>query len=89
MSLERRFQCPCCDHFTLGERRSFEVCPICAWEDDGQDLDELDLVSTPNHITLPQGRSNFQSFGASDQSALGLVARPEERDGVRRELRTI
>lgn len=89
MSLERRFQCPCCDHFTLAERRSFEVCPICGWEDDGQDLDELDRVSGPNHITLREARSNFERFGAADQSVLGLVAGPDERDGVRRELRTI
>src|SRR5690606_15709062 len=29
--------CPCCGHPTLGERAGFEICPVCFWEDDGQD----------------------------------------------------
>jgi hypothetical protein len=31
-------QCPCCDCFTLEERRVWEICPVCYWEDDGHDL---------------------------------------------------
>jgi hypothetical protein len=80
-------QCPCCDYYTLDERGAFAVCPICYWEDDGQDLDQLDVVSGPNHITLRAARRNFERFGACDQAALGLVASPDERDGVRREQR--
>ena len=29
--------CPCCGYPTLTERAGYEVCRICAWEDDGQD----------------------------------------------------
>lgn len=63
------------------------MCPICYWEDDGQDLDDLDTVSGPNHLTLRAARQNFVRFGASDQAAVGLVATEAERDGVRREQR--
>lgn len=80
-------QCPCCDYYTLDRRGAFDVCPICYWEDDGQDLDQLDVVSGPNHITLREGRANFERIGACDQAAVGLVATPSERDGVRREQR--
>ena len=82
-----RVQCPCCDYFTLAERGAFTVCPVCYWEDDGQDLDQLDVVSGPNHITLRTARQNFERFGASDEGAVSLVASPEEREGVRREQR--
>ncbi len=85
--IEGREQCPCCDYYSLGTRGGSEICPVCYWEDDGQSLDTLDEVSGPNHITLRQGRVNFERFGASDQAALTLVASPAARDGLRREQR--
>lgn len=35
--------CPRCGHLTLGERAGFEICPVCFWEDDGQDDAEADV----------------------------------------------
>jgi hypothetical protein len=80
-------QCPCCDYFTLRDRGSHEVCPVCYWEDDGAGLEALDEVSPLNHITLRAARRNFERLGACDQAAVSLVASPEERDGLRREQR--
>lgn len=88
MATERRYQCPCCDYFTLASRASYEICQVCYWEDDGQDLDAPDAVSGPNHITLRQGRRNFVKLGACDQAAVSLVIPAAERVGWRRELRT-
>lgn len=87
MVSEGRFQCPCCDYFTLGARGAFEVCPVCYWEDDGSDMESLDVVSGPNHITLRAARSNFERLGAADDASVPLVATAEERDGLRREQR--
>lgn len=36
--------CPCCGFLTLGERSNFEICPVCFWEDDGQDNHDADRV---------------------------------------------
>jgi len=87
MVREGRFQCPCCDYYVLDGRSRHQVCPICCWEDDGQDLDEMDVVSATNHITLRQARENFSTFGASDQAALPLATPENDRRGLRRELR--
>ena len=87
MISEGRSQCPCCDYYTLDERGGFAVCPVCYWEDDGQDLDQLDVTSGPNHITLRTARQNFERIGACDEAAVSLVATATERDGVRREQR--
>lgn len=87
MVQEGRHQCPCCDYYTLTDRGGFEVCPVCYWEDDGADLEALDVVSGPNHITLRQARHNFARIGAADEAAVPLVAAPDERAGLRREQR--
>ncbi|GIF69904.1 hypothetical protein Ais01nite_79390 [Asanoa ishikariensis] len=36
--------CPCCRHPTLDGRGQFEICFVCAWEDDGQDDEDADTV---------------------------------------------
>ena len=77
-----REQCPCCDYISLPERGNFLICPICFWEDDGQDLDELDVESGPNHYTsLRQGRNNFKEFGACEFSMKQYVLSEEDRNG--------
>ena len=59
--------CPCCDFRTLSTRGGYEICPVCQWEDDGGR--EPDRLSSPNHMTLREGRSNFARFGASSERA--------------------
>ncbi|MBY5991324.1 CPCC family cysteine-rich protein [Ferrimonas balearica] len=56
-----RFLCPCCTMPTLSERARYEICPICFWEDDGQDSDDADEVrGGPNHdYSLSEARTNF------------------------------
>src|SRR5688572_16464825 len=35
-------RCPCCGCKTLSQRIAFEICPVCYWEDDGQDDGDAD-----------------------------------------------
>ena len=76
-------QCPVCDYFTLPNRGQYEICPICFWEDDGLDLDGLDVHSGPNHLTLRQARSNFHQFGACNENARSHVANEASRSRFR------
>jgi hypothetical protein len=71
-------RCPCCRHKTLGERGAFEICPVCFWEDDGQDDEDADTVrGDPNSdLSLTQGRANFQLFGASREQDLPHIRAP-------------
>ena len=62
VSSSHKYQCPCCDYFSLDERGGYDICRICFWEDSGQDLDELDEHSGPNHQTLREARANFRAF---------------------------
>ena len=77
------YACPCCGCLTLGERGGYEICPVCFWEDDGQDEDNADLIlGGPNgSLSLTQARRNFQEYGACDRRHLENVREPlpEER----------
>tara|TARA_R100000750_G_C2337847_1_gene92854 strand:- start:1042 stop:1461 length:420 start_codon:yes stop_codon:yes gene_type:complete len=73
-------QCPCCDYITLTERGLYEICPVCFWEDDGQDINKLDQPSYPNSgITLREGRNNFKEFGACEKHMVEHVLNSQER----------
>jgi hypothetical protein len=75
-----KHQCPCCDYITLPERNNYLICPVCFWEYDGQDIDQPDMPSGPNHgITLREGRANFITFGACESSMKKNVCSDSER----------
>jgi hypothetical protein len=66
-----KFRCPCCGARTLDRPASMELCPVCWWEDDGQDgdagsADAAEVHSTVNgDLSLSQARSNYLAFGAA------------------------
>jgi hypothetical protein len=59
-----------------------ELCPICWWEDDGQDSDSAaDIHSTVNgELSLSEARQNYQLCGAAHPRFVRYVrqALPEE-----------
>lgn len=89
VSIDSALQCPCCDYFTLNNRGDFEICAVCFWEDDGIDINQPDMFSTPNHMTLRVGRHNFQTFGACDSSFISNVISEIKRKHLKIENRQI
>ncbi len=77
--------CPCCHYRTLAERGGFETCPVCFWEDDGQDEADAEVVrGGPNgSLSLRAARENFDRIGASDERSVRMVRapKPDERSG--------
>jgi hypothetical protein len=75
---EKKYACPCCRFLTLEERGGFEICPVCYWEDDGQDDHDADTVrGGPNGgLSLTQARNNFAAFGAYEECCISAVRKP-------------
>jgi len=73
-----RYACPCCGCRTLLERGGYEICPVCNWEDDGQDShDADDIRGGPNgDLSLTQARDNYRQIGACDPRFSKSVRKP-------------
>jgi len=73
-----RRACPCCSHRTLADLcpGSFEVCPVCDWEDDLIQFEDPELCGGANRVSLRQARENYLQFGACERQALSHVRQP-------------
>lgn len=78
MTSPEKERCPCCKYATLPERNSYEICPVCFWEDDGQNEDRAEEVwGGPNYaLSLRDGQRNFAEFGATERRFLKHVRPP-------------
>jgi hypothetical protein len=78
------YPCPCCGYLTFEEPPgSFEICPICFWEDDVVQLAFPDMAGGANKCSLMEGQRNFASFRACECRLLGNSRQPrgdERRD---------
>jgi hypothetical protein len=76
------YPCPCCGCRTLDKRGGSDICPVCFWEDDGQDDQDAEVVrGGPNgSLSLAQARENDRRFGACEERFVADVRppRPEE-----------
>lgn len=53
--------CPCCGARTLAdaERGSFDICPVCDWEDDSVQHDDPDYRGGADARSLNEARAAF------------------------------
>jgi hypothetical protein len=74
-----RFQCPCCGFRTLDAPDILALCPVCWWEDDGQeDGNAHDVRNTVNgDWSLAEARMHYSECGASHPRFVRFVRKPE------------
>jgi hypothetical protein len=71
------------DHGYTKPPETYDICPICFWQDDRVATRFPDEAIGPNGVSLNEARRNFQEFGASERVMLQHVRPPnegEERD---------
>lgn len=70
-----KYSCLCCGYKTLEEKPpgTFEICPICYWEDDLSD-------GGANNLTLREAKENFKRYGVSDVKYKNSVRKPLTSD---------
>lgn len=74
-----RYRCPCCGYRTLDAPGALALCPVCWWEDDGQeDGDASDVRLTVNGtLSLDEAREHYLFCGAAHPRFLRYVRKPE------------
>jgi hypothetical protein len=76
------FPCPCCGHFTLPDPPpgTFDICPVCTWEDDHIQFNIPSLADGANAVSLSDARRNFKEFGAKSREFIdrARIPKPEE-----------
>jgi len=72
------YACPCCGYLTFDEEPpgSFEICPVCGWEDDEVQFCDSTYESGANSVSLDQARKNYAAVGAIDKESLKSVRKP-------------
>ena len=77
-----KYKCPCSGFYTLNEKadNTFQLCPVCYWEDDGVQLCEPDYEGGANEVSLMLAKENFKSFGAIEEKFKENVRPPLEEE---------
>ena len=78
MEARTEYPCPCCGYLVhSGPPGSYELCPVCFWEDDGLQLEfATTLAGGANHSTLARAQKNFSIFGACEPSSIRFCRAP-------------
>ena len=75
------FPCPCCGYEIFRDPLgSYEVCPICFWEDDLVQLAFPDMKGGANKCSLLEAQGNFISLGACEKHLKRHVRAPRESE---------
>ena len=74
----KRYECPCCGFLTLSEPPpgTFEICPVCFWEDDNVQYDDHDYKGGANEESLNEAKRNFTAIGAVSKKHIKDVRKP-------------
>jgi hypothetical protein len=79
------YPCPCCGYFVFDNPPgSYDICPICFWEDDESQLRFASIGGGANTMSLLEAQRNYAAFGASEERLKPLVRPP--RPGEVREM---
>lgn len=78
--MQTRYYCHCCGYDTLVEQPpgSYDICPICFWEDDPVQFDNHDYEGGANKVSLKQAQINFEQFGACEKEMIKHVIKPDK-----------
>jgi hypothetical protein len=57
---------------------SFQICPVCFWEDDDVQFRWPTMDGGANKVSLIEAQRNYQDFGACDQPGRKYVRPPAE-----------
>ncbi|KAF3884751.1 MULTISPECIES: CPCC family cysteine-rich protein [Nostocales] len=81
MTEHTSYPCPCCGYLIFDEPPgSYDICPICFWEDDVFQLRFACVDRSANNVSLLVGQLNYIEFGACESTCQPHARRPTSSD---------
>lgn len=73
-----KFKCPCCGFFTLSEKPpgTYEICPVCYWEEDNVQYDDPGYAGGANDVSLNTAKENYKKMGAISLEFVAKTRKP-------------
>lgn len=76
-----RYPCPCCGYLVFEEPPgSGDICLICFWEDDADQLRFPTLEEATNVVSLVRAQAAYAEHGAIEERFAGDVRKPNADD---------
>jgi hypothetical protein len=74
-----KYPCPCCGFLTFDEEPigTYQICPVCYWEDDPVQFADPSYTGGANRVSLTVARRNFQEFGAIEERLIKYTRLPK------------
>jgi uncharacterized Zn finger protein (UPF0148 family) len=60
VTAETLLPCDCCASPVIRERGTFEICPVCGWEDDPAQARDPELAGGANRMSLNEARARWR-----------------------------
>lgn len=82
MGTSKKYKCPCCGFCTLEEEPpgTFDICPVCFWEDDNIQFENPNRSGGANAMSLNEARRNYLEYGAKSLDKVKFVRPPLEEE---------
>ena len=81
VTAREKYKCPVCGYYTLDSfYGSYDICPVCFWEEDNLQFDNPLLWGGANGACLIRARMNYHDFGAVHERILKNVRQPQSSE---------
>ena len=75
------YTCPCCGYIVFDEfPGSYDICPVCFWEDDAYQLYFVGTDGGANAVSLIEAQVFYFQVGACDPRMVSNVRKPSDSD---------
>lgn len=76
--MKKRFPCACCGNYVFEEDPYGEywICPVCYWESDDIQEDDLNFSGGSNNLSLNEAKKVYHKLGASEKKFVKKVRKP-------------
>ncbi|MEN0083194.1 MAG: CPCC family cysteine-rich protein [Leifsonia sp.] len=73
-----KYRCKCCGYLTLKDptNGSYEICPVCFWQNDYVQNNDPSFSGGANEPSLIEAQHNFLRFGAVEERLIPYVRAP-------------